>query len=602
MKEELHLFILWERARYMEAEIIKDLRTLFSIIGCYDICWSPELIDSNFSRFYGEKLPPNSHKEKNCGAGEFRLIIVSDKNPIYQKRTTSRGVEIVNINTFDAKQKYRTWVNGNKIHGTNNPIETDHDITLLLGISSEDYLKHHTIWDGNVQKLQQNITGALGWNSIRQLFYVLNHTVRYVILRGCREAENGQYLEHTDTDILTDQYLNLWYIINGSPCRSRIRPKERIVINGINFDLDIWDTDRNYFDIHWSQSMINNRIETNGFYILNETNNFYCLLYHCLLNKNRIAPDYQPIIDTYVKKHQLENHSYQQLLVDFLQKHNYEIIQQDDCSNGFHTEDPVINRYYNKYGFVINKSSCQQKDTMTGKLLEWKSCVYDDGNSIVKAGTDWLIRNEYSFLQRLSNYNIVPRCFNIEVCDGETLLTIEKIDGVSLNDFLRTKGNRKKRIIKNVTRQIITLLKFLKTEGILHRDFTGNNLLVDSNGNVHVIDFGWAINVNSKCFPCPEMLTRKYRPAEMYSDFYTIGAVLEELADHHFPYLENVGKKLQEIKWAEYLNEDSFNYKIKIVESAVNAPFTFSDYFHNFLFRHKRISRQYYKIKHRLTQ
>ena len=595
---EIHLFVLWEKSRHLQESIVDDIAGSFTIRGCYDITWTPRLVTSNFSRFYGEKLPEGCRKELDCGTGEFRLVIVEDLSPKYEERQTSRGPEVVNVNAFDAKQKYRRWCTANRIHGTNNKAETDHDLTLLLGVSVEDYLHNNPQpWDGHVKKITQDIIGANGWSDINQLFYVLNHTVNYTILRGCQEVQSGSYIDHTDTDILTDQYQRFWLIANGTPCRSEVRPKERIPINGINYDLDLWDIRRNYYDIQWGQQMLRNRTLRDGIYVLDEDNNFYCLLYHCLINKNRISPDYKPYLLDYIRRNHLESISFPQIMVSFLGKGNYEILRPNDTSVGFHIEDPIINRYYNKYGKVLGKSCCIQKDIGTGKNLEWKSCVYDAGDTIVKAGTDWLIDNEVRFLRRLQSHNLAPKVLDERKEDQDAVFSMEKIKGQTLNDFFSLKYNHKRKIITSVASQIVSALTLLKDNNIVHRDFTGNNLLVDCEGNVRLIDFGWAIDTTADQFPRPEKLTSRYRPPEMYSDFYTIGAVLSEVTNYRLPYLQRLSAKLCEIQWQDYFDDRSYSAKLDAVNHALHAAFGLRDYLHCFLFRHKRISRYYNKFR-----
>ena len=81
MKEELHLFIIWENARNKQEEIIKDIKENFEIINIYDICWSKDKFSNNLSRFYGTNLPKGSGKEQHCGNGNFLLIIIKDLKP-----------------------------------------------------------------------------------------------------------------------------------------------------------------------------------------------------------------------------------------------------------------------------------------------------------------------------------------------------------------------------------------------------------------------------------------------------------------------------------------------------------------------------------------
>jgi hypothetical protein len=140
--EELHLLIIWEHARTEETKIIGDLGVFHTVVGVYDVSWSERFFDSNLSRFYGENLPKNSTKAKHCGIGPFVLVVFIDKNPEYKLADSSRGSEYVNNNVFSLKQKYRKWTGGgHKVHATNSPKETRHDLKLLLGIDYDSYLR-----------------------------------------------------------------------------------------------------------------------------------------------------------------------------------------------------------------------------------------------------------------------------------------------------------------------------------------------------------------------------------------------------------------------------------------------------------------------------
>ena len=160
---ELHLFIIWENASYKKDEILEDIKKSFEIIKIYKMIWDKDKFSENLSRFYGTNLPAGSGKEQHCGTGPFILIIVKDKNPRYEIRNTSKGDKLVNINMFDKKTYYRELTGGgHKIHATNDIIETEHDLTLLLHQSIEDFLKNVEKSDKEEEK-NINLIGTDGW-------------------------------------------------------------------------------------------------------------------------------------------------------------------------------------------------------------------------------------------------------------------------------------------------------------------------------------------------------------------------------------------------------------------------------------------------------
>lgn len=139
MLEEYGLMIIWKNALFCKDKIIKDVKKRFELVNQFEIEWSKDKFAENLSRFYGENLPKNSFKEKHCGNGNFILLILKDKNPIYKFRKTSKGKKMVNVNFFDSKELYRNWTGSHMIHATNDVEEFKHDLMLLLGVNVKDY-------------------------------------------------------------------------------------------------------------------------------------------------------------------------------------------------------------------------------------------------------------------------------------------------------------------------------------------------------------------------------------------------------------------------------------------------------------------------------
>ena len=90
------------------------------------------------------------------------------------------------------KQLFREWTGGgHKIHTTNSTTETNHDLVMLFGMNYLDYESSIQLKEklGNkennvIKILPQNTIGVDGWESLEKLFYVINETVQYVVLRN----------------------------------------------------------------------------------------------------------------------------------------------------------------------------------------------------------------------------------------------------------------------------------------------------------------------------------------------------------------------------------------------------------------------------------
>ena len=139
----------------MTDDILNDLKKKFELLEVYEVNWSPEFFSDNMSRFYGVNLPPGAFKANQHDFGPFLLCIIEDKNPIYGNRETAKGETHVNINTFDAKQTYRSWTGGgNNIHASNTEEETEHDLVLLLGKNLKDIRNSlPQAWNGKIKSI-----------------------------------------------------------------------------------------------------------------------------------------------------------------------------------------------------------------------------------------------------------------------------------------------------------------------------------------------------------------------------------------------------------------------------------------------------------------
>lgn len=294
---ELHLFIVWEKGSDKLLDIVADLQAQFEVLRAYEMRWSRRSFSRNLSRFYGQNLPPSSGKERHCGDGPFTLIVVRDNDPIYGPRNTSKGVVEVNLKAFDAKEKYRAWTGGgHRIHATNSPAETAHDLTLLLGVDAEKFqVQTRDTWDGMVPVMSRDLTGSEGWDSLSQLFSILNDTVAYVVLRNFEYLPARPHVpSHGDIDLLTGNYVDLCYVANARKVyRASYRVHHAVRIGGQDVLFDFRYVGDEYYDHRWQQDILSRRLlSPNGFYIPDDENHFFSLLYHAAVHKPRISADY----------------------------------------------------------------------------------------------------------------------------------------------------------------------------------------------------------------------------------------------------------------------------------------------------------------------
>lgn len=294
---ELHLFIVWEKARPHEKQILQDISKEFDIVEVFEVHWSKRNFSSNLTRFYGVNLPPGSDKEKHCGNGPFLLVIVKDRQPDYQLHQTSKGEALVNTKAFLAKSRHREWSGGgHKVHATNTIQETDHDLVLLLGKNSADYSKTMPkAWSGKVQQLKRDLTGCEGWDDLIQLLYALNNTIKYVVLRNFEPLPANFYTaEHGDIDLLVSDLQSAIYILNSEPVFPEdYRVHHKAVVGGEEVLFDLRHVGDDYYDIAWEKDILKHRqLRKNAFYVPAQEDLLFSMLYHAVIHKPVMAEDY----------------------------------------------------------------------------------------------------------------------------------------------------------------------------------------------------------------------------------------------------------------------------------------------------------------------
>jgi len=298
-ESELHLFIIWSEARGVEDDIVRDLGSMFTIVEDLEVTWSAEQFADNLTRFYGTSLPAGSYKEVHVGTGPFRLLIVEDASPAYSTVETSKGPKSVNSRVFDAKTRYREMTGGgHKIHSTNTPLEFEHDVTLLLGKNTADYRAGRSTafsLDSSSGTVSGDLTGSGGWQSLRHLFYVLDATVPYVVMRNFEPLPDNFYLEeHGDIDLLVSDYEEAAWVTGATKVFDephRVHVSLQIAGEPVLFDFRfVGDA---YYDTAWQQHILQHSVvERGAMNVPSDDDHFYSLLYHALIHKREIAKDY----------------------------------------------------------------------------------------------------------------------------------------------------------------------------------------------------------------------------------------------------------------------------------------------------------------------
>lgn len=153
--------------------------------------------------------------------------------------------------------------------------------------------------------------------------------------------------------------------------------------------------------------------------------------------------------------------------------------------------------------------------------------------------------------------SIMQELDTLKICDSErivkyygqfmeenaVIICMEFMDRGSLDKIVKHTGPLPEDIIAGINAEVVDGLQYLKQLNITHRDIKPSNILVNSQGNVKICDFGVSrvlINsiaetfVGTSTYMSPERISGMTYSAT--SDVWSLGLTLVELAKGTFPF------------------------------------------------------------------
>ena len=148
---------------------------------------------------------------------------------------------------------------------------------------------------------------------------------------------------------------------------------------------------------------------------------------------------------------------------------------------------------------------------------------------------------------RIVHDHVVP-VYGAGEINGRLFYTMRLVEGPSLWRVVREKGPMPNDRAAKLIERVATAVDFIHTQGILHRDLTPKNILLDADDHPYVTDFGLAkwrdeageITQTGDClgnppYMSPEQIRNSAKVTEA-SDIYSLGATLYDLLTGRPPF------------------------------------------------------------------
>jgi hypothetical protein len=178
----------------------------------------------------------------------------------------------------------------------------------------------------------------------------------------------------------------------------------------------------------------------------------------------------------------------------------------------------------------------QAMDRDTNHIIAVKEIILppNSNSGSRDGGTLQLFRKEIALLRQLDHPNIV-KCLGEDHDDRTLRIYMEYVTGGSISSILRIFGPLSEKQASIFGKQMLQGLLYLHSRNICHRDLKGDNLLVDTKGNLKLADFGTARELASQAtsvagtsyFMAPEVIRGTGHGVE--ADIWSCGCCIVEM-------------------------------------------------------------------------
>ncbi len=157
------------------------------------------------------------------------------------------------------------------------------------------------------------------------------------------------------------------------------------------------------------------------------------------------------------------------------------------------------------------------------------------------------LRQEAQTGSLLDHPNLV-RTLGIEEVEGQLVIVQEFIDGQNLTEWFSATNPTPDQVVSLLI-PVAQALDYLHLNHFVHRDLKPGNILVDSNDNAYIADFGLALHeaqqrnrdrrgelAGTRAYMAPEQVRRQIQLIDGQTDLWSFGVILYRLLTDRFPF------------------------------------------------------------------
>lgn len=326
---EIHTIIFWNGK--IDNKIIKKVLNKSNIKSKFDILFNQKIKMNKDQQvnFICSVYIKNKTKINKIQQGTIRLIIIKDRNPIYDLTDSTTCTQVLNSNMKKIKLSLRKEIGGDKenfrsVHTSYNVEESilvlkPLNLTYFIPrvrfknfydffnlLNSDKRLKYVILFDYNILHCQINKI-----NNKKNIKFLVNDYYYFKSIIGARSTDKINMREN-------DNGFNV---------------NNNIIINNCSVTINIRYISDNYFCNNWERNILNNSdlIQISSYFIKipNYINQYYTHLYHIIIHKNF---NYNKNLDFIEKK--IEKPFNKQFLIDklksFINKKKYKVVKSID--------------------------------------------------------------------------------------------------------------------------------------------------------------------------------------------------------------------------------------------------------------------------------